>query len=385
MYARNLMRNAALGLVLSVGWSLQLAAQEPAPIGQAAYFQVLMSANVHEAWATATRHDNAPPLPAPKVPPARLVEVPPAIDAQLEKRAVWIPGYWEWEPARESFVWTTGVWRFPPPGRRWRPGQWARTADGFVRVSGQWVPGDAEKQTFVSTPPAYQGRFPLADSLAANEVWVPGCWVPAPDAEQKFAWRQGFVAQRMANWEWVPAHYTWTPDGWAFVEGYWDYPQPARGQAFASLHLTDPAYDADKVRIDTFAPIPADAIQEQAGGEFAYSVEGFPETFTMVSMPGEAELPEGPMIVEREFPTPPTAVIRGVVRRGALTPDGIEVQLMGHPVTATTDDQGRFQFTGVPYGMYYIRAAGPVQNHVKRAYNRISVAEPVVEAELELR
>ena len=49
------------------------------------------------------------------------------------------------------------------------------------------------------------------------------------------------------------------------------------------------------------------------------------------------------------------------------------------------DDQGQFEFTDVPYGVYQVRAAGPVQNYTRRAFNRIAVAEPVVKAELELR
>jgi hypothetical protein len=334
--------------------------------------------------ASPDRHHHELPVAAPKVPPAELVEVKPAITAPLEKQAVWVPGYWEWDADKESFVWITGVWRFPPPQRRWLAGQWVRTSDGYVRTTGQWVPGGTDKVTYLTSPPPYKGRLPLPSSLTESEFWVPGCWLPAEGG--KFVWREGHISRRSGQWVWAPAHYSWAPEGWLFVGGYWDFPLKARGQAFASLELIDPKYDASKVRVDEFAPVPADAIQESASGEFTYTVEKFPEKYTMVSVQTDtAAIPDSPIVVQRTLPEPPMAVIRGVVRRGELTPAGIEVQLIGHPAVATTDGQGRFEFTDVPYGVYHVRAAGPVQNYTRRAFNRITVAEPVVEAELELR
>src|SRR5688500_11059673 len=76
-------------------------------------FTVLPDGKIHEAFATPECYYTDDPLPAPKAPPGELVEAKPAISAQLEKLAVWIPGYWEWNDAAESFIWTTGIWRFP--------------------------------------------------------------------------------------------------------------------------------------------------------------------------------------------------------------------------------------------------------------------------------
>ena len=37
---------------------------------------------------------------------------------------------------------------------------------------------------------------------------------------------------------WVPAHYRWTPIGYVFVDGYWDYPLERAGVLFAPVAFT---------------------------------------------------------------------------------------------------------------------------------------------------
>jgi hypothetical protein len=39
------------------------------------------------------------------------------------------------------------------------------------------------------------------------------------------------------GWVWVPAHYTWTPAGYVFVDGYWDYTLRDRGLLFAPIYV----------------------------------------------------------------------------------------------------------------------------------------------------
>src|SRR5262249_45996891 len=39
------------------------------------------------------------------------------------------------------------------------------------------------------------------------------------------------------GWVWVPAHYIWTPAGFVFVEGYWDYALADRGLLFAPVRI----------------------------------------------------------------------------------------------------------------------------------------------------
>ncbi len=32
-------------------------------------------------------------------------------------RYVWVPGYWNWEPARRHYAWVGGRWAYPPHAR----------------------------------------------------------------------------------------------------------------------------------------------------------------------------------------------------------------------------------------------------------------------------
>jgi hypothetical protein len=173
-------------LVAVLGGQRFLGAEDVAATGQAVPLVVLTNAKMHEAFVMSDDYWQDPPPVAAKAPPGELAEVKPAIAAELENRAVWIPGYWSFDPAEEGFVWTTGVWRFPPPGFRWEPGAWARTDNGFVRVKGKWVPQDLEKFVYVKAPPRYEGTLILPDALPGDRCWIPGAWVPEGD---KFAWR----------------------------------------------------------------------------------------------------------------------------------------------------------------------------------------------------
>ena len=54
---------------------------------------------------------------APKFPPAPIAERPSG--RRPQPRAVWVPGYWDWDRERSEFVWMGGVWTVPPPGTIW--------------------------------------------------------------------------------------------------------------------------------------------------------------------------------------------------------------------------------------------------------------------------
>src|SRR5581483_11187085 len=51
----------------------------------------------------------------------------------------------------------------------------------------------------------------------------------------RYAWRPGFWAAGSADWVWTPAHYQWSPVGYAYVAGFWDYPFWRRGMLFAPV------------------------------------------------------------------------------------------------------------------------------------------------------
>src|SRR6266436_5157285 len=82
--------------------------------------EVLARGPVHEAYAEPV---DAQPAPSPiirKQPPDPIAELPP--DQKPEGDNVqWLPGYWAWDDDRSDYIWVSGFWRQPPPGRQWVP------------------------------------------------------------------------------------------------------------------------------------------------------------------------------------------------------------------------------------------------------------------------
>ncbi len=94
----------------------------------------LMEGPLHEAFLS-PRKDREP-AHVVKAPPPPVAERP-GIDPPSAS-AEWIEGYWEWDANRNDFVWVTGTWRVPPPGRFWVNGYWKRDDKGWYRVPGFW-------------------------------------------------------------------------------------------------------------------------------------------------------------------------------------------------------------------------------------------------------
>ena len=164
----------------------------------------------------------------------------------------WISGYWSWDQARNDFVWLSGVWREPPPGRQWVPGYWHQVEGGYQWVAGAWVPVNqpsgapvqlrwrlrARRLTCRLRPPASR-RVRTAPRPAQGVFWSPGSWYWQ---ENRYVWRPGFWAAAQPTWVWVPAHFVWTPGGYLFVEGFWDLPLASRGLMFAPVYYPQPVY-----------------------------------------------------------------------------------------------------------------------------------------------
>jgi len=45
-----------------------------------------------------------------------------------------------------------------------------------------------------------------------------------------------------SDWDWSPAYYVWTPRGYVFVDGYWDYSVERRGVIFAPVYFESRVY-----------------------------------------------------------------------------------------------------------------------------------------------
>ena len=42
---------------------------------------------------------------------------------------------------------------------------------------------------------------------------------------------------------WIPPYYQWTPNGYVYVDGYWDYPLQDRGVMFAPVYFSQPLWN----------------------------------------------------------------------------------------------------------------------------------------------
>ncbi len=191
---------------------------------------------VHEAFAQPSmRRQGAAPVLAKK-PPEPVNELP-AEQKPEEASAQWIPGYWAFDDDRNDFLWVSGIWRIPPPGRHWVPGYWQQQQEGWQWVSGYWgVQAQSEEQIFPPPPePIAEALPPAPDD---NSGYVPGCWIYQQD---RYFWRPGFWAPFRPGWLWTSASYIWTPAGFVFVDGFWDHDFHLRGVLFAPASL-DPRF-----------------------------------------------------------------------------------------------------------------------------------------------
>ena len=54
-------------------------------------------------------------------------------------RHVWVPGYWDWAPARHDYVWVGGRWALPPRAHAvWVGPRWVYRHHQRYLVRGYW-------------------------------------------------------------------------------------------------------------------------------------------------------------------------------------------------------------------------------------------------------
>lgn len=207
------------------------AADDPGDVPADVEPEALTRGPVHEAFAEQYNTDPEAGLTIPKQPPEDIDELPP--DTMPEGNNVeWIPGYWGWDDDREDFIWISGLWRDIPPGQRWVPGYWTETSGGFQWTSGFWMSESTAELDYLPQPPASLDQGPNVESPGENYFWVPGSW----SYSGAYRWRPGYWAPVYDEWVWVPDRYSWTPFGYVFCPGYWDYRLPNRGVLFAPVY-----------------------------------------------------------------------------------------------------------------------------------------------------
>lgn len=192
---------------------------------------------VNEAFAQPALPRQTADAIVPKKPPEPVNELPP--DQRPEGDNVqWIPGYWAWDDDRSDFLWVSGTWRVPPPGRHWAPGYWQGAEGGWRWVPGYWAVLEETSIELAPEPPdAIEEAIPVAPD--DNSTYVPGSWVYR---QSRFWWRPGFWVAYRPGWAWINAGYHWTPAGYAFVDGYWDYDLERRGLCFAPVYIDSRFY-----------------------------------------------------------------------------------------------------------------------------------------------
>jgi len=221
----------------------QAAPQNPAPSidpaspeAQAANdpnMEVLTKGTIHEAYAQPVVFNPTPSAVVPTKPPEPVEEMPPEQKPSGD-HVVWIAGYWAWQADGQKYVWTSGIWRAMPQGQEWVPGYWNPSDTGFQWVSGFWRKDTAATAVnyLPQEPPKTLEQGAVGVAPSADYTWVPGHWVWW---HEHYAWRPGFWAAANPDWIWVPAHYVWTPNGYIFCDGHWDYSMEHRGVFFAPV------------------------------------------------------------------------------------------------------------------------------------------------------
>lgn len=193
---------------------------------------------IHEAFASPTAADPRQGQVVAKMPPEPVEEVPPEVKPEGDNYK-WISGYWQWDPVRNDFVWVSGVYRKFPPNHTWVPGHWAQATGGYTWISGYWESGQRQQAEYLPYPPESLEEGPTSLTPGDDYFWIPGCWEWRVG---RYAWRAGYWYQGQPNWIWTPSHYSYTPRGAIYVNGFWDFPLALRGVLYAPVYFEGPFY-----------------------------------------------------------------------------------------------------------------------------------------------
>ncbi len=234
---KSLIRKLFAASLLGVGItaiSPHLRAEDP-PQG----VEVLARGPVHEAFAATLEIQTGAPLTVAKAPPDAIEELPPD-QKPAGDNVQWIPGYWHWDEERTDFIWISGFWRVPPPNRVWVAGSWREARTGFHWVHGFWQEARVERSEieYLPPPPAAIEVAPSIPAPSETHVYVPGSWV----WRNRYVYRPGVWIDHNPGWIWVSSHYRWTPAGYIFIDGYWDFPLADRGILYAPVYVQPAVY-----------------------------------------------------------------------------------------------------------------------------------------------
>src|SRR6476619_12142 len=179
--------------------------------------EVLGHGPIHEAFAQPALPTLEVSVVVDKQPPAPVEELPPDVKPEGDN-VVWVPGYWAFDNERNDFIWVSGFWSNVPQKRLWISGYWAQDGNGYRWVPGYWSEPSATQVYYPPPPEVIVEAPPPAPN--DNSFYVAGTWVYR---DTRYLWRPGYWTGYRAGWLWTQPHYSWTPGGYLFVDGYWDY------------------------------------------------------------------------------------------------------------------------------------------------------------------
>lgn len=351
---------------------------------------VLATGPVHEAVAATDTVTIESTVRVSRQPPTEI----PDGERPLRKSsdAVWIEGYWEWFQDRREFVWLPGIWRRPPAGLTWKPGKWVPSPDGAVRYPGYWYDDQKPPTIMRDLPPNNReflrdgGRTATHNMLGADGFWARGSW--SINAEGKFLWQPGYVAAAEPGYQWQAGRVVPVQGGYAVTVGYFDVTPSQRGQVFAAIRPAAVATtESPKPKFQPKSvPIELSSITRSPQGQWHYM------RLRNSNSPDSAQKKEAqplhrtsPRRLNRDLALDGLAMIQGVVHKGKLTPHSIEIKIVGGvPQITHSDDQGRFVFKDVPFGVYSLLAEGPVQNNSRHGAIELNVEQVLVTVDIEL-
>ena len=104
-------------------------------------------------------------------------------------------------------------------------------------LNGRPDTGPMQRPARSTTCPSRRRRSRLVPTLPRLPRTIFGC--QAVGFGSRTATHGALDTGRKGNqdWDWVPDHYVWTPSGYVFVDGYYDYSVPRRGVVFAPVYF----------------------------------------------------------------------------------------------------------------------------------------------------
>ncbi|CRX38354.1 hypothetical protein [Estrella lausannensis] len=167
--------------------------------------------------------------------PASVRERPPGLPRELrpekgsdfDENAIWLSGYWIWDPEKNSYAFVKGIYRVPPPGMKWQPPRWIERGGYWIRLKGYWHPIDRSLARLQQTPSLCKVEEKPTDSPLSPCLYAPGFWVRDLQGGLKRSIPGRWVVLEKDR-TYTPADFVFDGEGFILVPPYFDLPLEKR-------------------------------------------------------------------------------------------------------------------------------------------------------------